>query len=92
LHDIIGNPFAPPPHVEEAWLAWNDGTVRRLAEASYGERSLPDGKLDAGRLAILSDALEEAGCADQQVLTHLRQQGAVHVRGCWVVDLLLNKS
>jgi hypothetical protein len=40
---------------------------------------------------VLADALEEAGCADGDLLGHLRQQGAVHVRGCWAVDALLEK-
>jgi hypothetical protein len=28
-------PFRPPRPVEAAWLAWNDGTVRRIAEGIY---------------------------------------------------------
>jgi hypothetical protein len=39
----------------------------------------------------LGDALEEAGCSDEEILAHLRGPGP-HVRGCWVVDLLLNKA
>jgi hypothetical protein len=92
LRDIFGNPFRPAPGIDPAWLAWNAGTVRRLAEAAYQERLLPQGTLDPGRLAVLADALEEAGCDSQEILGHCRQQGAVHVRGCWVVDLLLNKG
>jgi hypothetical protein len=46
-----------------------------------------------GRLEppILADALEDAGCTNQDMLEHCRQPGE-HVRGCWVVDLLLNKE
>jgi hypothetical protein len=40
---------------------------------------------------ILADALEEAGCTDVKILSHCRQPGE-HVRGCWVVDLLLGKE
>ena len=43
---------------------------------------------DFSRLPILADALEEAGCADADILGHLRGPGP-HVRGCWVLDLLL---
>jgi hypothetical protein len=43
------------------------------------------------QLLRLSDALEEAGCRDADILTHCREQGRVHVRGCWVVDFLLGK-
>lgn len=75
------------PAVDPAWLTWNDGTVRRLAQMAYQERLLPSGHLDATRLAVLADALEEAGCQDAEVMAHLRGAGP-HVRGCWVVDLL----
>jgi hypothetical protein len=92
LRDIFGPlPFRPVA-VDPAWLTWGDGTVGRLAQAAYEQRSLPDGLLDPARLAVLGDALEEAGCGDQEVLTHLREQGRVHVRGCYIVDLLLGKS
>ena len=43
------------------------------------------------RLPILADALEESGSTDQTILDHCRGPGP-HVRGCWVVDLLLGKS
>ena len=43
------------------------------------------------RLAVLFDALEEAGCDDAEILNHLRSPGP-HVRGCWAVDLLLGKE
>ena len=39
---------------------------------------------------MLADALEDAGCADAQVLGHCRA-GGEHVRGCWALDLLLDK-
>jgi hypothetical protein len=65
--------------------------VVRLAQAAYDDRHLPAGTLDNGRLAILADALEEAGCTDADVLGHLRGPGP-HVRGCWAVDLLLGKA
>jgi len=92
LRDIFGPlPFRPST-VDPAWLTWNGGTVRHLAQAAYEERHLPTGELDLSRLAVLADALEEAGCADVAILTHLRGQGPLHVRGCWAVDLLLAKG
>jgi hypothetical protein len=91
LRDIFGLLPFRPVRLEPAWLEWNGDTVKKLAQAAYEERHLPGGALDNGRLAVLADALEEAGCADEDVLLHLRQQGAVHVRGCWVVDLVLGK-
>ncbi len=92
LRDIFRNPFRPLPAIDPAWKAWNDGVVPRLAASVYEGRQLPQGTLDAGWLAILADALEEAGCADREMLEHCREPGLVHVRGCWVVDLILKKE
>jgi hypothetical protein len=39
---------------------------------------------------VLADALEEAGCGDEEILGHLRGPGP-HVRACWVLDLLLGR-
>jgi hypothetical protein len=91
LRCIFCNPFRPPPPIPAAWLTWNDSTIPRLAEVAYEERQLPSGHLDFARLAILADALEEAGCQVAEVLDHLRGTGP-HVRGCWPVDLILGKS
>jgi hypothetical protein len=65
--------------------------VRKLAQAVYNDRHLPEGILDSARLAVLADALEEAGCTNPDILTHCRKDGT-HVRGCWTVDLLLKSS
>jgi hypothetical protein len=83
LHDIFGNPFR---HVtmNPEWLMWNDGTVRRIAEAIYNERTFD-------RMPILADALEDAGCSEPDILAHCRGEGP-HVRGCWVVDAILGKK
>jgi hypothetical protein len=86
LRCIAGNPFRPTP-VEPAWVT---PTAVVLAQAAYENRTLPEGRLEPDRLAILADALEEAGCTNADILNHLRQPGN-HVRGCWVVDLLLGK-
>ncbi|MGH7221890.1 MAG: hypothetical protein ACRELF_01530 [Gemmataceae bacterium] len=91
LRDIFGNPFRPAPTIERASLSWNEQTVVRLAQTIYADRDLPDGTLDLTRLAVLADALEEAGCTNADILAHCRQPGQ-HVRGCWVVDLLLGKE
>jgi hypothetical protein len=62
-----------------------------VAQAAYEERSLPAGEMDPVRLAILADALEEAGCGNEAILGHLRGPGP-HVRGCWVVDLVTDRQ
>ena len=80
LRDIFGNPFRPVV-ADPAWLT---PTVRSIAGAIYNDRAFD-------RLPILADALEEAGCTNADVLLHCRQPGE-HVRGCWVVDLMLGKG
>jgi hypothetical protein len=86
LRCVFGDPFRPPT----LDLTCRTPQVLRLAEAAYRERTLPGGELDPQRLAVLADALEEAG-ADGAILDHLRGPGP-HVRGCHVVDLLLNRA
>jgi hypothetical protein len=91
LRDIFGSTSCPPRPIPHAVLLWNGSTVSQLALAAYDYRRLPEGTLDPARLAVLADALEEAGCPDADLLGHLRGPGP-HVRGCWPVDLLLGKS
>jgi hypothetical protein len=80
LRCVFGNPFVytvPEPR-------WRTSDVNGLARAIYAGRAFD-------RLPILADALEEAGCDDADVLDHCRRH-CEHARGCWVVDLLLDKS
>lgn len=86
VRDLFGNPFRPAT-LEPAWLT---PLVRSLAQAAYDERILPTGELEPARLAVLADALEEAGASDELV-GHLRGPGP-HVRGCWAIDLLRGKE
>jgi hypothetical protein len=39
----------------------------------------------------LADALQDSGCDNEDILSHCRQLSE-HVRGCWVMDLVLGKS
>jgi hypothetical protein len=87
LRDIFGGLFRGPPAVPLHVPAWCGG----LAQAAYDERDLPSGHLRSDRLAVLADALEDAGCEGAELLGHLRG-GGVHVRGCWVLDLLLGRD
>jgi hypothetical protein len=89
---LIREVFKNPVHPVAFDPSWRTPTVRALAERAYLERQLPAGTLDARLLAVLADALEEAGCDNQEMVLHLRQQGAAHVRGCWCVDFLLEKD
>jgi hypothetical protein len=88
LRDVFGDTVGPPTPLDRAVLEWSESIVQRLALAAYEDRLLPLGALDPERLAVLADALDEAGCTDVGMLNHLRGPGP-HVRGCWAVDLLL---
>jgi hypothetical protein len=82
LLDIL--PPIPTPAGLKRWAGHESGLVARLALGIYQERAYD-------RLPILADALEEAGCSDQDILSHLHCAGP-HVRGCWALDLLLGKE
>jgi hypothetical protein len=87
LREVFGNPFRPL--LPEP--TWRTPAVLQLAQAAYDDRILPAGTLVADRLAVLADAVEEAGCTDSELLTHLRGPGP-HVRGCWALDAALGRS
>jgi hypothetical protein len=80
---LFGNPFRLS-RLDSAWLEHDRGAVRNLARVIREEARFAD-------LPILGDALEDAGCADEQILAHCRESVG-HARGCWVVDLLLGAS
>ena len=71
--------------------AWLTREVAALAEAAYEHRILPSWHLDPQYISILCDALEDAGCAEAELLGHLRGEGP-HWRGCWAVDAALGKT
>ncbi|MBA4186884.1 MAG: hypothetical protein C0467_02580 [Planctomycetaceae bacterium] len=80
LRDIFGNPFQSVAFSPE----WRTSTAVAIAQGMYESR-------DFGAMPILADALQDAGCDNDDVLTHCRGTGP-HVRGCWVVDSVLGKS
>ena len=80
LRDIFGNPFRPVVFNP----AWRTDTAVSLARQMYEAREF-------GAMPILADALQDAGCEYTDVLNHCRDSSATHVRGCWVVDLVLGK-
>jgi hypothetical protein len=84
LRDLFGQYRGILPSIEPALLAWNRGAIPRIAQSIYDERAFD-------RLPILADALKEAGCTDADILKHCRKPGE-HIRGCWVVELLLGKT
>ncbi|MCE9561742.1 MAG: hypothetical protein K8U57_06765 [Planctomycetes bacterium] len=64
---------------------WRTSDVVAIATGIYDCR-------DFSAMPILADALQEAGCDNDDVLNHCRDANGVHVRGCWVADLILGKS
>jgi hypothetical protein len=80
IRDVVGNPFRPVT-CEPAWLT---SDVVALARGIYDDKAFD-------RMPILADALQDAGCANEEVLSHCRGAGP-HVRGCWVLDLLFGKQ
>ncbi len=80
LRCIFGNRFRRAG-IDPLWLTPN---VVALAGTIYDDRAFD-------RMPILADALEDAGCDNADILAHCRG-GGEHVRGCWVVDLLLGKK
>src|SRR5262245_25219358 len=80
LREVFGNPFQSVALKSE----WQTKDVETVAVAIYEDQSFDC-------LPVLSDALEEAGCTDADLLSHLRSPGP-HVRGCWPVDLILGMA
>ena len=73
-----------PPVIDPDWRKWKNGTVPRMARSIQEERRWSE-------LPILADALEEAGCTSEHILSHLRDPGP-HCRGCWVLYLVLGRE
>jgi hypothetical protein len=81
LHDIFGNPFRSVSFDPE----WRTSDAVLLARGIYDDRAFD-------RMPILADALQDAGCTSDDILNHLRDPHATHVRGCWALDLVLGKE
>lgn len=80
LRELFGNPFHPIT-LSPSWLT---STVVSLANQMYDTR-------DFSAMSILADALQDAGCSNEEILEHCRGPGA-HVRGCWACDLLTGRE
>jgi len=81
IRDIFGNPFRSVTFSP----SWCTDTALSLARTMYGSR-------DFSAMPILADALQDAGCDNEDILNHCRDPKQVHVRGCCVVDLVLGKE
>jgi hypothetical protein len=81
VRDVFGNPFRKVKFDKK----WRTDTAVALARQMYDSR-------DFSAMPILADALQDAGCENEDILTHCRDTAARHARGCWVCDLVLGKS
>ena len=81
LREMFGNPFRPAAFSSE----WRTDTAVPGDGQMYESREF-------SAMPILADALQDAGCDNDDVLNHCRDATQVHVRGCWVVDLVLGKA
>ena len=81
VRDVFGNPFRPVSFSP----AWRTDTAITLARQMYESREF-------GAMPILADALQDAGCDNDDILNHCRDTKLPHVRGCWVIDLVLGKE
>jgi hypothetical protein len=81
VYEVCGNPFRPATFSP----TWRTSTAVALAKTMYESG-------DFGAMPILADALQDADCDSEDVLTHCRDAKQIHVRGCWVVDLVLGKE
>lgn len=82
FREIYGNRFLHPVTFDPAWRT---SDVMALANGIYAERAFD-------RMPILADALQDAGCDNADILGHMRDAKATHVRGCWALDLILGKE
>ena len=81
LREVFGNPFRPVAFDP----AWRTSDVMAIGKGIYAERAFD-------RMPVLADALQDAGCDRDDLLAHLRDATATHVRGCWALDLVLGKT
>jgi hypothetical protein len=82
LREVVGNPFRSV-HFDPAWRKWNGHTLARMARMIFDGNRFDE-------LPVVADMLEDAGCTDKAILAHCRRPGD-HVRGCWVLGLLLGR-
>jgi hypothetical protein len=86
LREIVGNPFTPPRFEK----AWRTAAVKKAAKDIFENRAFD-------RMTALAGALLDADCDEEAVLRHCRgtelwaKEPPVHVRGCWVIELALNR-
>jgi len=81
IREMFGNAIRPVNFNP----SWRTSDAVALAQTMYDSREF-------GAMPILADALQEAGCDNEEVLSHCRDTSLTHIRGCWVVDLVLHRA
>ncbi len=85
IREVVGNPFRPPV-IDPNWLLWNHGAVKHIANQIATSGNFVD-------MPILADALEDAGCGDEELLRHCRADHThTHVPGCWALNAILGRE
>ncbi|MCI0703357.1 MAG: hypothetical protein L0241_19940 [Planctomycetia bacterium] len=79
--EVVGNPF----RTVSFSASWRTDTAMSLARQMYESREF-------SAMPILADALQDAGCDNEDLLAHCRDTKLVHLRGCWVLDCVLGKG
>jgi hypothetical protein len=83
IRDIFGNPFHSP-NLDRSWYEAEGASLPPLVRSIYSER-----RFEA--VPEVADLLEKTGCRNGDIIAHCKQPSE-HVRGCWVLDLLLDQS
>ena len=87
IREQVGNPY----RAYRLEPSWRTETVLALARAIEAERAFD-------RMPILADALMDADCDEEAILRHCRSlekhasEPPHHARGCWVLDLILERE
>ena len=81
LHDLFGPSLFRSTILKSGWL---NPEVRTMAEVIYEQH-------DFQRMPLLGNALKEAGCDDEELLSHCFGAGP-HFKGCWALDRVLEKD
>jgi hypothetical protein len=79
IREVYGNPYR---HITFD-PGWRTSTAVVLARTMYESREFSG-------MPILADALQDAGCDNEDILNHCRDRNQAHARGCWVLDMVLN--
>ena len=81
LRDLFGPMLFRTNAPDLSWLNDHGGAVRQLAGEIYHQSAFH-------RMGELADAMLQAGCDREELLAHCRGSNP-HVRGCWLLDLLM---